>query len=314
MGKKLIMVHGRHFKPEKSVLEQNWIEAIRFGIARDFGEDTASSFDAIESSMAYYGNFSNKFLREKKRKYNEENDVKDRGVALGQLQKYHDKQDFLSADGMKNYKKLPGKNSWYEALADSAGEVVEFLHLGKSLVSFVAPDMAEYWNDEAEFSSNVRWPLTKLLAEALRNDDDVLLVAHSLGSLISYDVLWKFSHYGEYQDIADKKISEFITIGSPLGDETSKRNLKGSHIKGPRRYPHNIRRWINLAAEDDYVAHDEKLGNDFEEMVGFGLVEPIQDKGIYNLSIRGGKSNPHHGAGYLIHPFMAELVVKWLEQ
>ena len=33
---------------------------------------------------------------------------------------------------------------------------------------------------------------------------------------------------------------------------------------------------------------------------------------IYNLAVRNGKSNPHHGTGYLIHPAVSRLVAEWL--
>jgi hypothetical protein len=30
------------------------------------------------------------------------------------------------------------------------------------------------------------------------------------------------------------------------------------------------------------------------------------------MSIRGGKSNPHHGVGYLIQPTVADAIAAWL--
>ena len=314
MAKQLIMVHGRDFKPKAAFLKRNWIDAIKSGVVRDFGEEYGTKLDGIRKHMAYYGNHSNEFLYSKEKEYDDAKDIIDRKKALKTLKAYK-RKDFLKATGKKNYQQLPGKNSWYEALADTAGELIEFLRLGKPLVSAVAPDMAEYWNDETAFNSNVRWELTKLLAKALRKDDDVLLIAHSLGSLVAYDVLWKLSHYSEYQDISKKKLSSFISIGSPLGDETSKRHLKGAHIKGKRRYPHNMGQWINLAAEDDYVSHDEKIANDYKEMAELGLLsKPIEDHRIYNLAVRGGTSNPHHGVGYLIHPDMSKIVANWIDK
>ncbi|SVD18470.1 uncharacterized protein METZ01_LOCUS371324, partial [marine metagenome] len=42
--------------------------------------------------------------------------------------------------------------------------------------------------------------MTEPLAKALSQDDDILILSHSLGTVIAYDVLWKFSYYGEWQD------------------------------------------------------------------------------------------------------------------
>ena len=144
-------------------------------------------------------------------------------------------------------------------------------------------------------------------------DDTILVIAHSLGTMIAYDTFWKFSRTGEYRPgYTSKKIDLFITIGSPLGDETVKGQLKGMQARGKRRYPSNIRRWINIAAEDDYIAHDEDIADDFRKMTDWGLVDSIVDHRIYNLAVRNRKSNPHHGAGYLIHPVVADALASWL--
>ncbi len=47
-------------------------------------------------------------------------------------------------------------------------------------------------------------------------------------------------------------------------------------------------------------------------MKELGLIDSITDQRIYNLAVRDGTSNPHHGAGYLIHPYVAGLVAEWL--
>jgi hypothetical protein len=91
-----------------------------------------------------------------------------------------------------------------------------------------------------------------------------------------------------------------------------KRHLKGARADGLRRYPHNIRRWVNVAAEDDYISHDSGVANDYRRMKKLKPAPKIIDRKIYNLAVRSGKSNPHHGCGYLIHPAVIRLVADWL--
>ena len=105
-----------------------------------------------------------------------------------------------------------------------------------------------------------------------------------------------------------------MTLGSPLGDENVKSRLKGAHARSHRKYPHNIGRWVNFAAEDDYISHDATMANDFKKMVQLGLTSGIADKHIYNMAIRNDNSNPHHGAGYLIHPQVCREVNTWLNK
>ena len=180
------------------------------------------------------------------------------------------------------------------------------------IIEIIAPDIREYWNFGSPFGTDVRETLSIPLVRALRNGHEVLLLSHSIGTMIAYDTLWKFSHKSEYRGIRNKKVDLFVTVGSPLGDETVKRNLMGAKASGSRRYPSNIRRWVNVAAEDDYIAHDEKVRNDFKAMWKNGLVQPITDHRIYNLAVRDGKSNPHHGVGYLIHPKVTKLIADWI--
>ena len=162
----------------------------------------------------------------------------------------------------------------------------------------VAPDMEHYWNADSQFGSDVRWRLTVELKKAFERGDDILLIAHSLGSIASYDVLWKFSHYAEYKNnkkTCDKKINTFITIGCPLGDENVKKQLKGTQAKFERRFPHNIGRWVNFAAEDDYISHDPTMSNDYKQMKKLKLITSITDKKIHNMAVHDGNSNPHQG-------------------
>ena len=216
-------------------------------------------------------------------------------------------------------KTLPGRRRWKEAVADAISHPLEWINLADDLIARAAPDMREYWNPDSQFGSEARWPLTEALRDALDAQYDIILVTHSLGTMIAYDVLWKLSHYGEYREIAESghKVSRWITLGSPLGNPTVAKNLKGSRARKQRRFPTLVARWLNLAAEDDYVSHDETLGDDFAEMRKLGLVSQVLDRKIYNMSVRLDRqddrtSNPHHGAGYLVSPPVADFLAEWL--
>lgn len=307
MGKSVIFVHGRHFKPNKALLTSHWIEALRFGIARDFSTK-AATFDSVHVEMAYYGDISNAFLTANGDEYDEVSDIKERKKTLKALEQYK-KSQFTK----KNYEALPGQGSWEEALADTFAGTLSFLRLSDPLIAHVAPDVREYWNDDTDFATNVRFPMIAPLKAAMDRDDDICIVSHSLGTMIAYDTLWKFCRTGEYRpDYCDKKVSLWITLGSPLSDETVKRNLKGANASGERRFPNNVTAWLNVAAEDDYICHDQKLADDFAEMQELGVVDSIIDERIYNLSVRSNESNPHHEAGYLIHPKVSAAFTEWM--
>lgn len=307
MGKTILFVHGRSFKPQRAALRSNWFSAIEHGIARD-RKRKLPAFKKAKKEFVYYGNLSNDFLRSQGSKYNEKEDVESRKQTLAALKAYKASQ-FNKA----TYKKLPGKASYKEFLADVGAVTLGSLHLTEGLVSVVAADMREYWNFDSKFGSNVRAAMVGPLKRAMTRGDKIMVVSHSLGTMIAYDTFWKFSRTGEYRaNYSKRKIDAWITLGSPLGDESVKRNLKGAGADGARRYPGNIKRWDNVSAEDDFISHDSKLANDYKRMYKERLIDEINDHQIYNLAVRRGDSNPHHGAGYLIHPKVISLVTDWL--
>ena len=307
MANTLIRIHGRAHKPTANALRDLWVESLRHGLERDHPE-RVSEFDQTLVEIVYYGDINNRFLEPQG--HDVAGDEASRRQTLARLKGYS-RADFFDA---AIYNGLPGKNSKFEFAADVLSGVAAFLRVSEPLIHLVAPDMKEYWNPESAFGSDVRFPMIHPLRAAMDRDDTILAIAHSLGTMITDDTFWKFSRTGEYRpEYTDKKIDLFITIGSPLGDETVKTHLKGAQARRERRYPSNIRRWINIAAEDDCIAHDQNVADDFRDMLDLGLVESIDDRRIFNLAVRNGKSNPHHGAGYLIHPVLGDVVANWLQ-
>lgn len=310
MGSKTILfLHGRNFKPKRQTLSRLWRDATRHGIERSYPRKV-QAFDAANKIYAHYGDISNRYLRSLSRVYDEQTDVDDRKVALKQLRQYASHQ-FTK----RRYNKLPGKTSLKETVADVLGRPLKWFGLSDKAITAVAPDMGEYWNPDSEFGSDVRWPFTQALRRAMAGDDEILVVAHSLGTLIAWDTFWKFSYYGEYRQYRQRRINLWITLGSPIADETVKERLKGAKATGSRRFPANIVRWENVTAEDDYISHDQTVKNDFKQMRKYPqelAIRDIQDHRIHNLTVRHGQSNPHSSIGYLIHPKTSELIASWL--
>ena len=305
MNKTIILVHGRSWKPKQSNLEPIWTEALRSGIERDY-PSKLSAFDQATISFVYYGDLSNNLLKAKG-KNQPTSSVLARKKVLQQLQ-------LVPSNGFRKaaYKKIPGKESFTEGVADTLAPILGFFHLTDNLVEKVAPDMRDYWNLDSDFGSASRGRMTPHLKEAFNRDDSICVIGHSLGSMICYDTLWKFSRSYDFMEYHQKKVDLFISLGSPLGDETIKRNLKGAGATKERRYPANIKTWLNVASEDDYISHDQKIAGDFRSMKKYKLIKSLSDQRIYNLSYPGEKSNPHHSSGYLIHPAVAKAVAAWL--
>jgi pimeloyl-ACP methyl ester carboxylesterase len=306
MGKTIVLIHGRAPKPPRTALKKLWLDALRWGVKRDHPQKLGA-FDRATIEFAYFGDISTSFLNEGK--YDATADLADRRRCLKDL-KTLTRNDFSDA---ARYSRLPGVSGAGELYADVAGGFLSTMRLGELIIAGVAPDIKEYWNLDSDFGSNVRWPAISPLLTAFNKRDRVMVIAHSLGSMVAFDTLWKLSYLGEYRPRYNSKvIDRLVTIGSPLADETVKRHLKGAQASGPRRYPVNVRRWINVAAVDDFISHDEKVADDYRKMLEYKQIESIEDARIYNMATRDGKSNPHHSCGYLVHPVISETVAEWL--
>lgn len=309
MSKTLLFVHGRDFKPRRSALWPLWKQAVRHGLERDH-RDALAPYDDARKEFVYFGDLSNEFLRSKGRVYDEDADIASRHRTLADLRQFTRGQF-----NKRTYGRLPGKDAFKEFLADSLSILASPIGLSEFLITSVATDMREYWNFDSDFGSRIRATMTGPLKRAMNRGDEILVVSHSLGTMLAWDTFWKFSHMSEYrQRYAEKKVDLWLTLGSPLTDTTVKRNLKGARAHGLRRYPHNVRRWINVAAEDDYICHDKTAANDYRRMRELSPPTRIEDRKIYNLAVRSGMSNPHHGCGYLVSPTVATLISDWLQQ
>ena len=309
-GPALVYVHGRDFKPAADELLELVIAAMAAGIERDSPEMLVA-FHALEKRLAYYGDIGNAWLRESGKHYDERLDIGDRWHALQELRGVQKRKHF----GVSRYDRLPGKNAMAEFAADLAAPILGSIGLAGKLIGLVARDISEYWNTSSDFGPRVRERVRSAIGDAMARSSRIMLVSHGTGCIVAYDVLWQMSHDPQYSArYQNLKIDQWVTLGAPLGDNSVRKRLLGAQSKGRTRYPTNVLAWHNVAAEDDYMSHDNTLSDDYREMLKLRLVSSIRDYRIYNLAVRYGKSNPHSSAGYLIHPRVSKIVSDWLRQ
>lgn len=169
-------------------------------------------------------------------------------------------------------------------------------------------DTRRYFDNENGVAVTVRHMVADALLEAWRADRRVLLVGHSLGSVIAFDVLWELSH----RFAVPGRVDLFLTIGSPLGLAFVRDRLLGAHESGRRRYPTNIDRWTNLAAIGEMTALDRRLATTWSPMVDLGLVAGITDRLDLATYFRGPEGlNVHKCYGYLVDPVVGATVAGW---
>ena len=189
------------------------------------------------------------------------------------------------------------------------GDLFPFVipHLASERVELHMRDLRRYVRNVNDIGEHTREMLKMPLRAAHESHRPVLLIAHSMGSVIAYDSLWEMSH-----DARDElQLDVFLTMGSPLGQNYLQRRILGHDLSGTARYPENIRCWINLAAVGDMTAIDPVLKNDFGEMLDLDIVECIDDIEIYNFFRLQGELNVHAEYGYLVNNVTAGIVADW---
>ena len=194
---------------------------------------------------------------------------------------------------------------WIYKLGDRLPFLIQ--HFADERTELHLRDLRRYVGDDNGIAEHTRRMLKIPLRAATKGRHPILLVAHSMGSVISYDALWEMSH----DDRDDVKIDLFLTMGSPLGQRYLQKRIKGKNCRGADRYPHNIRHWKNLSAVGDMTAIDPWLANDFKEVLKLGLVESFTDAELHNYYRLDGILNVHAEYGYLVNELTARTVAAW---
>ncbi|MGI9232332.1 MAG: hypothetical protein ACR2RD_01760 [Woeseiaceae bacterium] len=203
-------------------------------------------------------------------------------------------------------------SSWKRRLSRwiyTIGDRLPFLipHIASERTELHLRDLHRYVADDNGIAEHARRMLKIPLRAATEGHHPVLLIAHSMGSVIAYDSLWEMSHNNRDHVHVDL----MLTMGSPLGQRYMQKRIKGHDFKGAGRYPANVGHWKNLSAVGDLTAIDPRLQNDFGEMLSLGLVESFEDKAIYNYFRLDGALNVHAEYGYLVNEETARTVADW---
>jgi hypothetical protein len=133
--------------------------------------------------------------------------------------------------------------------------------------------------------------------------DDILLIGHSMGSIIAYDALMSTDNRAS--------VDTLVTMGSPLGIPVvmgkiaaglAPRPLPGDKLATPGAVK---RRWENLADLQDRIAFNYDLSDDYRPNPA-GIT--VTDTTVVNDYVVNGHENPHKIYGYLRTPEFAGIV------
>jgi hypothetical protein len=179
-------------------------------------------------------------------------------------------------------------------------EKVSGVRLGQRVVRGTVeskiPDLHFYNSDEL-LRKAIQDRLVKQLRAARRWRRKVMLIAHSMGSIVAYDVLREGAH-----GLKGLEIMHFVTVGSPLGLADLK-----TVFEGPRFVPECVVQWSNYSDPKDPVSSWDTSLCDNYHANSRGVT--ISDHLVVNSYVSpAGKPNAHKVYGYLRTPELSELI------
>ena len=293
---RLLLVHGEGSQPLPADLEDLWLTALGHGIQRDH----KTGLDGVDVGFVHHADLT-RALREDGAGYDPALDLADARSALRTLMELGSAKKFKRT----RYESVPGQTPTREFLADIGAPLSRILGLGERRIAKHMPELAGYWSSPG-IRAQVCQRIADSIADSLREGCPLMLIAHGIGTVYTYDALLTLSA----AEIPDRRIHTWITLGTPLSDNYVRSRVTAAD----RRYPDVLLNWHNLSAEDDAICHDSSVADDFAPMLDQHLISRIKDHYIYNLSERYGRSDPHDALGYLIHPRTSGLICDWLRE
>ncbi len=280
MGRKIIIgIHGLDNKPTLDVLEGWWKDAIIEGLSRH----AAGLRSKVRFELVYWADLM----------YPEP-------MELGTLA---DPYTQAEGDGPLPRVGLSVRKVTSARLRGSMGKALEKVSLARlgqrvvqGTVESKMPDL-HFYNHDGLLREAIQARLIKRLRSARRWRRKVMLIAHSMGSIVAYDVLRNAE-----RTLRGLEVAHFVTVGSPLGLSDLK-----TVFGGPRFVPECVACWSNFSDPKDPVSSwDTSLFDNYQPN-SRGVT--ISDHLVVNSYVSpSGKPNAHKVYGYLRTPEMSELI------
>ena len=288
MKKVIIGIHGLGNKPSKHLLQKWWKDAMIEGMKSHGINKILPDFELIYWADILYEKPLNKWEKDPDNPYylNEPFTKAPESIEIEEHTYRKNLTGFIS-EKLNNIFLNEDKTLNYSFLTDI---------ILKKYFRDLDLYYTEECKDENDISCKARDLIRDRIAQAINkyNDCEILIVAHSMGSIIAFDILTYM--------IPEKEIKTLVTLGSPLGFP-----VVISKIAAEQKIKHNGKsimatppgittNWYNMSDIMDHVALNFELADDFTQ--NERKVYPV-DFLVQNDYQINGKENHHKSFGYL---------------
>jgi pimeloyl-ACP methyl ester carboxylesterase len=277
---RIVITHGRDQAFQiPGTLERAWTDAVRFGLQRvEFPHPERVGVD-----FAFYGDIWRVDYPGRKPAAGDDEDA-DRGFGTRSEDSVVRAAEgppselvrAVAAELSPGAAPGPGADVEAERSWDDVARIVRVLDsrlgVGKAVLAWFLKDLDEYFKT-ATVRDDVKERLTKKVRDA---NDDVILLGHSMGSIVAYDLM--------ADGVAGNlRIRSLLTFGSPLGMKSVRDRMDTLHQGTP--YPNALDKWVNVFNRQDFATVVRELRplygdvDELEDVEALGKDPRIVDPG-----------------------------------
>jgi len=303
MSRIIIGIHGLGNKPPHHVLKDWWLRSIREGLSRSGHSEVFVPFE-----MVYWADL----FHPRPLDTNEKNPESPYFLEFP----YVPAVDFSPQKIGKIRRRVLDFLEEEMKKMTASKEFSNTLHLVSDwLIRRYFTDLDLYYRSQVKTADHAETPAREVIRQRLATvlkkyrGNEILLIAHSMGSIIAYEVLTLFPR--------ECPIDTLVTIGSPLGQPLIFKKFKEEFLPDEfqmltPKVPESVQRnWFNLADLRDHVAMNHQLADDFLEN---SRHLEVSDKIVSNNYCYQNKTNPHKVYGYLRTPEMSQILYEFLSR
>ncbi len=244
--RQLILVHGRSQEnKDGGEVKKDWIKAWEKGLQKNGLNNPLTDVDI---HFPYYGDTLAQMVAGKSADEAAEVIIKGAGAPPPDEQQVmremineialHEgvaEVDTIAALAPEVIQKGPQNWGWVQGILSVLDKIEP---VSARLVALVTADVAKYLTNAA-----IRQNINDGVLKALKPGQEAVVVAHSLGTVVAYQVL--MSRPSQFPNVPVKL---FVTLGSPLAITAVKSRIR------PHTFPKPISAWYNAMDRDDVVS------------------------------------------------------------